>query len=485
MNFEGRRSPEFNFSSEKVRKTLESAVRRGTEFVGTATSDFQSHPHRYDGNGNRKISSDWEREAARMAEKQHHDPSEFPRFFEKKELYIRRSAELGQNMFRLSFDFGRLCPAPGVFDEASMAEYVELLALIRASGQEPMVTLYHWPTPTHLLEIDKNEKILAGAWEHRDVVRHFHFYVKCVVDFLSNKDVLNAILEKAGHSVEMRERLLAEGLVRYFVSVNEPINLLLPTYVLGLFPPFKRGRFDLLNKVLSKVVEAHDVTIAELKSHLMVPRGGVKVGVAHNWVFFKGLLGKIPHFLANVHVARKFERDGKDTDFIGLQYYFRTDLSIVKREKKIYGDNPYFGDIHPPGIFQVLRSMHTEYPHKDIFITEFGFSEKTDARRPFWILETFRHVIEAMERGIPVKGMLLWTLVDNFEWNLGLGQKFGLFNERELDRPLAHSEGNTVRSWEVWQAVAHVLRNPSVENLTLLSAYYERAWHQFHAWELR
>jgi hypothetical protein len=31
---------EFTFASEKVLKTLEQAKRRGTEFMGTATSDF-------------------------------------------------------------------------------------------------------------------------------------------------------------------------------------------------------------------------------------------------------------------------------------------------------------------------------------------------------------------------------------------------------------------------------------------------------------
>lgn len=487
MRFKEPHHQEFTFASEKVLKTLELAKQRGAEFMGTATSDFQSQPHFYDEKGKRKIFSDWELETAKMVSKRpskiigQHDPSQFPRFFEKKELYINRSAALGQNMFRLSLDFGRLCPGPGKFDEVLMGEYVSILAFIRDSGQEPMVTLYHWPTPIHLLKIDEEEKVLAGAWEHKEIIHHFHFYIKKIIGFLSDSDKVNAALKKAGFNQEKRDQFLAEGLVRYFLSINEPINLLLPTYILGLFPPFKRGRFDLLSKVLKRIVEAHDIAITEIKnSALPSKRGGLKIGAAHNWVFFEGFFGKILHSVVNSRLARKFEQEEKYTDFTGLNYYFRTNLSLFNQRGKVYGDNPYFGDIHPPGIFRVLKDMNTEYPNKEIFITEFGFSDKTDIRRPFWILETLRHVIVAMEHNIPVKGMLLWTLVDNFEWNLGLEQKFGLFKESELGEPLTASSEGDIRGWEAWQAASRAVIQPSVINLQLLQDCYERAKKQFH-----
>ena len=146
---------------------------------------------------------------------------------------------------------------------------------------------------------------------------------------------------------------------------------------------------------------------------------------------------------------------------------------------KIYGDNPYFGDMHPPGIFHILKEINSEYPQKDIFITEFGFSDSTGERRPYWILETVRHVIEAMEHGIPVKGMLLWTLVNNFEWNLGLSQKFGLFDEHELQKPLHPSPAGSIKGWEAWKSAVLAITDPNHENLQKLQAAYITAQNQF------
>lgn len=479
--------PAFAFSSPAVLKTLLLAKQNGTEFMGTATCDFQSHPHLKDKHGAPQISSDWEFEAHKVIKNRpskilgYQNVSEFPQFFKHKELYIKRSAELGENMFRLSFDFGRLCPRPGQFNTKLMREYVQILALIRDQGLEPMVTLYHWPTPIHLLKIDRDDNIIAGAWEHQDLIHHFRFYVENVISFLSNKDELRNALSIAGFSHDKQDKLISAGLVRYFVSVNEPINLLLPTYVLGLFPPFKKGRIDLISKILNKVVGAHDIAIDQIKnSRLQTSRGPAKVGAAHNWTYFEGMLGGFAHSWINSKLAKRFEREQKYTDFIGLHYYYRMKLSPFGKKNRIYGDNPYFGDIHPPGIYHMLKEMNKEYPGKEIFISEFGFSDNNDIRRPYWILETVRHVIEALEHNIPVKGMLLWTLVNNFEWNLGVSQKFGLFDEKDLNKALAPSSGEAIRGWEAWQAAVAAITKPSEYSLLKLQQAYQKAKNQFN-----
>lgn len=478
--------PSFDFSAPAVLMALTQAKQNGTEFMGTATCDFQSHPHLKDERGNPQIHSDWEFEAHKVIKNQSskilgdQNVSEFPQFFKHKELYIKRSAELGENMFRLSFDFGRLCPKPGQFNVKLMAEYVEILALIRVYGMEPMVTLYHWPTPLHLLEIDKSDNIVTGAWEHKDLIQHFRFYVDSVIGFLTDKDRLRDSFKQIGFNQDAQDKLIGEGLVRYFVSINEPINLLLPTYILGLFPPFKKGRVDLISKILNKLVGAHDIAIDQIKSsRLTTSRGKPKVGAAHNWTYFEGLFGKFAHSLINSKLAKRFEQEQKYTDFIGLHYYYRMKLSPFGKKHRIYGDNPYFGDIHPPGIYHMLKDMSKEYPGKEIFITEFGFSDNNDIRRPYWILETVRHVIEALEHNIPVKGILLWTLVNNFEWNLGVNQKFGLFDEKDLDQPLVASGGQAIRGWEAWQAAVSAITKPNETNLLKLQLAYQTAKNQF------
>jgi len=186
-------------------------------------------------------------------------------------------------------------------------------------------------------------------------------------------------------------------------------------------------------------------------------------------------------------VARGFERTGVYSDFLGFQYYCRVTapslyppLGPLHPKGRYYSEHPGFGDIYPQGIYELLKKVNEQYPQKEIFISEFGFSDSKDIRRPYWILETVRYVIEAMKHGVPVKGMLLWSLVNNFEWNRGMEQKFGLFDEKDLKEPLIASP-EKVSGWEAWRAVAGAVTQPSVETLADLQKIYERAERQFKA----
>ncbi len=49
-----------------------------------------------------------------------------------------------------------------------------------------------------------------------------------------------------------------------------------------------------------------------------------------------------------------------------------------------------------------------------------------DARRCQFILDAFAGVMEAKAAGVPVKGYLHWSLLDNFEWQAGFGKTFGV-----------------------------------------------------------
>lgn len=491
--------PETNTASDKVpgELSLTEALNylaaepgKQVDYIGTATSDFQSHPLMYDDKGEPIIFSDWEMEVKKSlgdnvgkkkAVKRHHEKEELPRFFDQPEKYVDRAAEISNNMFRISLDFARLCPEPGKFDEVMMDKYVKVLGLARARNLEPMLAMYHWPMPKYLLKTNENDEITAGGWEHPDVNKHFRYYIEQVVNYLSDRDKMRRPLESVGMDSRLREKFLDEGPVQYFLTINEPINLVLPTYLVGIFPPFKKGRVGQVDKILTRLVEAHDVARDQLKSgKLSRQNKDAKVGVGHNWAYFDGVLGGLFHQKANKGPYSKFERSGEYTDFLGLQYYFRMTAPLIQKHRKgrDYGDHPDFGDVYPPGVYEQLEKMNLEYPRKDIFITEFGFSDKDDTRRPYWLLETVRYVLEAAKNGIPVKGMLLWTLVNNFEWCEGMDQKFGLFTEEQLSQPLVPSEDG-VRSWEVWKAVSKAVTTYDQESIKKLEGVYARAKKQY------
>lgn len=462
-------------------------------YVGTANSDFQSHPITYGSDGNPTIVSDWDMHVLSEVKAGREEPKDFPRFFDYTEQYIQRSQELGLNMFRLSLDFARLCPEPEVFNEGLMTQYVKALALIKAHDQEPMLCIYHWPMPNYLLDMDNKGRVRAGGWEHPEVQKHFQFYVENVVHYLSDEKKVRAALIETGFNEESQDKLIDEGLVKYFLTINEPTSILTSGYLVGTFPPYKKADALAFRKVLSQLMIAHKNVQEELESLGKTQTGSPQVGISHNWALYEGPLGsgRLADALGNRLVTNLMEGNSK-THFLGLQHYSRMKLPLThgKSGRRLYGEDPDFGDMYPPGMYQVLQEMTKQYPEKPIIITEFGFSDKSDLLRPYWLIETARYIMQAKQEGLPVKGMLLWTLVNNFEWARGMRQKFGLFNEGELAQPLIPSESDSIRSWEVWQAIANVLSSQDEEtlkpNLQELQRVYGKAEEQFqHTLEKR
>ena len=459
-------------------------------YVGTALSHFQSDPIAYGKDGIAlPPATDWEFELRKNLQgkpsgiKGQQNIEEMPRFLEKKEFYIKRSKELGQNMFAFSFEFGRLCPEAGVWNEDLMVEYIKTLALIRKHGQEPLVTLHHFTNPKFLTVIDKNEKIIKGAWEHPDILMHFKFYIKNVIASLKDEKKLREIFTSEGYDSAFQDTLISDGLLRYFITFNEPSIVALLGYVNGHFPPFKKWGFRAAHRTIMTMVKCHDIALKEIRTldDVFISGKKTQVGVGYTWQYFDGLLGPVIQKI-NQYYTSIFERDGSYSDFIGVHYYFRQSSIFFNRRTKNrdYGDQPMFGDIYPQGIRDILKKMNTLYPTKDIFVSEIGFADSKGARRPFWLAETIKHVIEAREEGLPIRAILMWTLADNLEWDLGMNiANFGLFRERQLLVPLA-PETDRIHSWEIWQKAIASLRHPSPEALAELEEYYERAKNRYY-----
>jgi hypothetical protein len=191
----------------------------------------------------------------------------------------------------------------------------------------------------------------------------------------------------------------------------------------------------------------------------------VQVGVGHNWQYYDGPFGFIGR-LPDSWVTWQFEKHGK-SDFIGLHYYSRITLPNyrARRKGRVWSDKRDFGDIYPEGIRSVLDRMHKKYPKKPIFVSEIGFSDRTDAKRPYWLLKTLEEIAHAERQGLPIKGILIWSLVNNFEWNEGMRQKFGLFDETQLYTQLENTRHphygpneDHLPSWEIAKQFGEIRR---------------------------
>jgi beta-glucosidase len=82
----------------------------------------------------------------------------------------------------------------------------------------------------------------------------------------------------------------------------------------------------------------------------------------------------------------------------------------------------------PEGIFEALKwGRQFNIP---IMVTENGIEDAEDSVRPSYIIQHLHQIWRAVNFNWPIKGYFYWTLVDNFEWERGWTQRFGLW---ELD----------------------------------------------------
>lgn len=61
-----------------------------------------------------------------------------------------------------------------------------------------------------------------------------------------------------------------------------------------------------------------------------------------------------------------------------------------------------------------------------VLVTESGIGTEDDTERIAYLDAALRGVHGCIADGVEVRGYFVWSLLDNFEWNLGFGPKFGL-----------------------------------------------------------
>ena len=96
----------------------------------------------------------------------------------------------------------------------------------------------------------------------------------------------------------------------------------------------------------------------------------------------------------------------------------------------------------PEGIFQSLKWAAKTYPNTPIIITENGVEDSDDKLRPRYLAQHLHQVWRGVNFNWPIKGYFHWSLVDNFEWERGWTQRFGLWaldveTQKRTKRPSA------------------------------------------------
>jgi len=336
-----------------------------------------------------------------------------------------RAAETGQKAHRLSVEWSRIQPAPDRWDEDALDHYRDMVRGLRERGLTPMVTLHHFTDPLWLSE--------KGGWENPDVVSYFEKFVRRVVDAL-------------------------QEYVNLWVTINEPNVYAVNGFLLGEFPPGDQN-IGSVYKVMVNQVYAHVAAYRILHQY----QKDAQVGLAHQyrgfapakpgspfdrWVcglFFNAFNQTIPQALFTGKIrffgARKSIPDAKGTqDFFGINYYTRENIAFKPFDpsglfvKRFY--NPLtdqspsgFTANAPDEFFQSLKwAKKFGLP---IYVTENGTDDPDDSFRRQYIIQHILSLWRGVNYTWPIKGYFHWTLVDNFEWERGWSQPFGLW---ELDK---------------------------------------------------
>jgi beta-glucosidase len=348
---------------------------------------------------------------------------------------LDRAAQAGQNTHRLSVEWSRIEPEPGRWDETALEFYREVLAGMRARGLEPMVTLHHFTNPLWLAH--------DGGWENPKVVERFRTFVRNTVAAL-------------------------QDLADFWVTINEPNIYAYSAIASHEFPPGRNSIFAAF-RVMRHQILAHAAAyhaIHEIQPH-------ARVGIAQH---FRGM---IPHTRSPLDsaVARTQARifnnliplalhDGRlrfpvgrgrvaeaagTMDFFGVNYYSCDHVSFDARQpgalfgRRFYPEGSDLSDIgHNANVPSGMR-LAIDWAAKfgrPIYITENGIEDEPDRIRPRYLAQHLHEVWHAVNVGKPVRGYYHWSLVDNFEWERGWTQRFGLWGlnpdtQERTERPSA------------------------------------------------
>jgi beta-glucosidase len=351
-------------------------------------------------------------------------------------------ASLGLRAYRFSVSWPRIQPdGRGPANPRGLDFYRRLVEGLRERGVAPLVTLYHWDLPQALED--------EGGWASRDTVERFAAYAELVLDGL-------------------------DGLVDDWTTHNEPYVTSFLGYATGTKAPgatdWPRALRASHHVLLShgRVVRAFrergrsgrigitlDLTVARPGS-----TGAEDVAAArrleqhHNGWFLDPIRrGSYPAELLDRYERRfgpldaiqdgDLEAISGPIDFLGVNFY-RPNVVVAAEDGSVLGLREVPQDaertamgwpVVPTALTELLVGLKRDYGDLPLLITENGaaFEDHLDGAevvedplRVSYIESHLAAVEEAIAAGVDVRGYFVWSLLDNFEWEHGYSQRFGI-----------------------------------------------------------
>lgn len=356
--------------------------------------------------------------------------------------------EIGLQAYRFSISWARLMPeGTGRVNEAGVRFYDELIDALLEKGITPYVTLHHWDLPYELYK--------RGGWMNREIVEWFGEYARLVAERFSDR-------------------------VTHYFTLNEPqcfigLGFLTGVHAPGLQCPL-RDTFEMAHNAL----KAHGRAVQMLRQYGKQP---LEIGYAPT------CSAVYPETEApeDIEAARRFmfalPEDDRNwiwnaawwSDPVLLGHYPEEGLErfapylpkITEEDRKliaepidVYAQNLYngkcirMGDDGQPevvGRYPGFPKTANDWPitpeclywgpkflseryKKPFYITENGLSchdvrsldGKVHDPNRIDFLTRYLCQLKRAAKEIDLRGYFQWSLMDNFEWEKGYSERFGL-----------------------------------------------------------
>jgi beta-glucosidase len=348
--------------------------------------------------------------------------------------------DLGLNAYRFSISWSRVLPdGRGRVNAKGLAFYDKLVDTLLAAGIEPNVTLYHWDLPAALDD--------RGGWLNPDIPLWFADYARVMFDALDDR-------------------------VGMWATLNEPWVVTDGGYLHGALAPGHRSVYEApiaahhLLRAHAAAVEVYRATgkhrigiVVNLEpkypaSESSEDRAATRRADAYmNRQYLDPvLIGGYPDELREIfgaawpdHSASELEYLKQPIDFVGVNYYTRSvtrhdpaawpvRAGRIEQPRHAYTETDW--EVYPEGLTDTLKWVTDRYGRIPLYVTENGAAfydppQPIDGRvddplRVAYYRSHLRAAHTALCQGVDLRGYYAWSLLDNYEWSLGYGKRFGI-----------------------------------------------------------
>jgi beta-glucosidase len=323
------------------------------------------------------------------------------------------AAQIGIKVHRLSIEWSRVFPEENKIDYDALKHYKEMLLQLKKRNIKVMLNLHHFTLPMWLYE-------MGGYLNRKALLKNYSRYVSEVANYLGSE-------------------------VDYWLTTNEPNVTPLSSFMVGAYPPFKNS-IVLAIKVFKTFIMLHAAGYNIIKE--CYPNTRVSCSYVHTfYVPYNSFnpIDRLNAYLLNLMDYRFFRgiKTGRiffpyglgfkikglkgALDFHGLNYFNRKFIKGFRDVDKNGKDNAgdYMGDglFYPEGLYKIIKKYYGIL-RLPVIITENGTPTTDESFRINYLREHIKEVHRAIQEGIPVIGYMTWSLLDNFEWQLGYQERF-------------------------------------------------------------